>query len=201
MLGPGGVPIDGTVSSSLQSKEAVFILVCEDTGYGKASLAQIGKRAQVTPSLVLYHFADKDDLIAQTLETIATAWDADIEQQVRAAATPVTQLQAYITASLAYLGTRPTHFAAMIEIAFNARSPDGALLYRSDAEEPGLVLLRDLLAQGQAEGVFRPFDTHAMAVAIRGAINEFFGEMHKPGRSLERYSAELVALFTRATAP
>lgn len=89
----------------------------------------------------------------------------------------------------------------MIEIAFNARTPDGVLLYRSDAEEPGLLLLRELLARGQAEGAFGAFDAHAMAVAIRGAINECFGEMHKPGQSLEHYSAELVALFTRATAP
>lgn len=125
--------------------------------------------------LILYHFANKDDLIAQTLESIATAWDEAVKREVRAADTPVAQLRAYITASLAYLGTRPAHFAAMIEIAFNARTPDGSLLYRSDA--------------------------HTMAVAIRGAINEFFGEMHKPGRSLEHYRAELVALFTRATAP
>lgn len=172
-----------------------------ELGYGKASLAQIGKRAQVTPSLILYHFADKDDLIAQTLERIAAAWDEAVEREVRAADTPVAQLRASITASLAYLGTRPAHFAAMIEIAFNARTPDGVLLYRSDAEEPGLRLLRELLARGQAEGAFGVFDAHAMAVAIRGAINEFFGEMHKPGQSLEHYSAELVALFTRATAP
>lgn len=151
--------------------------------------------------LILYHFANKDDLIAQTLESIATAWDEAVKCEVRAADTPVAQLRAYITASLAYLGTRPAHFAAMIEIAFNTRTPDGSLLYRSDAEEPGLVLLRELLARGQVEGAFRPFDAHTMAVASRGAINEFFGEMHKPGRSLEHYRTELVALFTRATAP
>jgi TetR/AcrR family transcriptional regulator, transcriptional repressor of bet genes len=180
---------------------AATIATLAEIGYAKASFVQIAKRAQITPSLISYHFADKDALIAHTLETIASAWDAEVQAQVGMHAGAPDQLRAYIMASVGYMGARPAHFAALIEIVFNARTAEGVLLYRSESEEePTLTLLKEILLRGQQRGEFRSFAIHAMAVAIRGAINEFFGEMHKPQCSLESYSAELVELFARAVA-
>jgi TetR/AcrR family transcriptional regulator, transcriptional repressor of bet genes len=96
--------------------------------------------------------------------------------------------------------TRPSHFAAFIEIIFNARTEDGIILYRLDDEDAGLTLLKTILTNGQQAGAFRPFNVKHMALAIRGAINEFLGEMHKPGAHLEAYTAEIIDLFVRATA-
>jgi AcrR family transcriptional regulator len=175
------------------------IATLAEVGYGKASLAQIAKRAQISPSLIPYHFTDKEALIYQTLNDIATAWDAYVATHASAGATASEQLRLYIQASLSYMGSRPTHFAALIEILFNARTPDGILLYRIEEEEPGFTLLKTVLTRGQQTGEFRAFDAYHIAIAIRGAINEFFGEMHKPGASLEAYTAEMVDLFARAT--
>jgi AcrR family transcriptional regulator len=179
---------------------AAAIETLAEVGYGKASLAQIAKRAQISPSLIPYHFADKEELIEQTLEAIASAWDNHVQNHVATATTARDQLRRYIEASLSYMGTRPQHFATMVEIAFNARTVDGTLLYRTDAEETGFTLLRNLLMQGQERGEFRSFNAHHMALAIRGAINEFFGAMHKADVSLEVYTADVVALFLRVTA-
>lgn len=179
---------------------AATIETLAEVGYGKASMAQIAKRAQISPSLIAYHFRDKDELIFQTLFDIARAWEGYVEAQVAAAATPGEQLRNYIVANLAYMGTRPTQYAALIEIMFNARTEDGQLLYRIDEEDTALTLLKKVLTRGQEAGEFRQFDVHHMALAIRGAINEFFGEMHKPGADLEAYTAAVVDLFTRATA-
>jgi AcrR family transcriptional regulator len=179
---------------------AAAIETLAEIGYGKASLAQIAKRAQISPSLIPYHFRDKDALIYQTLIDIATAWEGFVAAQVAAAGGPVEQLQNYIAANLAYMGTRPSHFAAFIEIIFNARTEDGTILYRVDEEDAGLTLLRAVLASGQQSGAFRPFNVQHMALAIRGAIDEFLGEMHKPGADLEAYTADITELFVRATA-
>lgn len=179
---------------------AAAIETLAEIGYGKASLAQIAKRAKISPSLIPYHFTDKDALIYQTLNDITTSWDTSVQTAVATGTTAGGQLRLYIQASLTYIGTRPTHFAALIEILFNARTPGGVLLYRIDEEEPGLTLLKSVLTHGQETGEFRAFDVHATAIAIRGAINEFFGEMHKPYVDLESYTAEVVALFARATA-
>jgi AcrR family transcriptional regulator len=179
---------------------AATIETLAEVGYGKASMAQIAKRAQISPSLIAYHFRDKDALIFQTLSDIASAWEGYVEAQVAAAATPEEQLRNYIVANLAYMGTRPAHYTALIEIIFNARMEDGQLLYRIDEEDSAVTLLKTVLARGQESGAFRQFDAHHMALAIRGAINEYFGEMHKAGADLEAYTTAVVDLFTRATA-
>lgn len=171
-----------------------------DVGFGNTSLARVAKRIQISPSLISYHFTDKDALILQVLEDIATSWDTYVEEQVSQGTTASEQLRRYIVASLLYMGTRPAHFAALIEIVFNARTKDGTLLYRVEEEEPGFALLKSVLAHGQQTGEFREFNIHHVAVAIRGAISEFFGEMHRPDADLESYTAELVDLFARVTA-
>src|SRR5262245_43055500 len=89
---------------------AAAIETLAEVGFGKASLAQIAKRAEISPSLIPYHFNDKEDLIYTTLNDIATAWTTFVEEQVAAAATASDQLRVYIQANLAYMGTRPTHF-------------------------------------------------------------------------------------------
>jgi TetR/AcrR family transcriptional regulator, transcriptional repressor of bet genes len=178
---------------------AATIETLAEIGYGKASMAQIAKRAQISPSLIAYHFADKNELIEQTLNYIATAWDNFVEEQVSSGSTARDQLRLYIESSLSYMGTRPTHFAALIEIVFNARSEEGVLLYRTDHEDEGLNLLESLLMRGQETGEFRQFNIRNMATAIRGAINEFFGDMHKPDVQLKSYMADLVDLFLHTT--
>ncbi len=179
---------------------AATIETLAEVGYGKASMAQIAKRAQISPSLIAYHFRDKDALIFQTLIDIASAWEGYVASRVAAASTPGEQLRNYIVANLAYMGTRPTQYAALLEILFNARTEDGQLLYRIDEEDSALTLLKTVLARGQEAGEFRQFDVHHMALVIRGAINEFLGEMHKPGADLEAYTATVVELFARAIA-
>jgi TetR/AcrR family transcriptional regulator, transcriptional repressor of bet genes len=179
---------------------AAAIETLADIGYGRASLAQIARRAQISPSLIPYHFRDKDALIFQTLTDIASGWDGYVAAQVAAATSPVEQLRTYITANLAYMGTRPSHYAALVEIVFNARTEGGVLLYRLDEEDASLELLKTVLRSGQQAGLFRPFQVQHMALTIRGAINEFLTEMHKPGADLETYTAHLVDLFLPAVA-
>jgi AcrR family transcriptional regulator len=180
---------------------AAAIETLADIGYGRASLAQIARRTQISPSLIPYHFRDKDALIYQALIDIAAAWEGYVAAQVAAATTPTERLRSYIAANLAYMGTRPSYFAAFVEIIFNARTEDGILLYRLDDEDAGLTLLKTVLTSGQQAGAFRPFNVQHMALAIRGAINEFLGEMHKSGANLEAYTAEIIDLFMRGIAP
>jgi TetR/AcrR family transcriptional regulator, transcriptional repressor of bet genes len=179
---------------------AAAIETLAELGYGRASMAQIARRAKISPSLIVYHFRDKDALVYQTLIDIANAWESFVAAQVAEANSPSEQLRNYIAANLTYMGTRPNHYAALIEIMFNARTEDGILLYRLDEEDTGLVLLNRVLVNGQQRGAFRPFNVQHMALAIRGAINEFLGEMHKSGANLEMYTADIVDMFLRATA-
>src|SRR5215469_10491417 len=50
---------------------AIDVIAAE--GFAQASLARIAERAGVAKSVVLYHFANKDELVEQVLFAVATA--------------------------------------------------------------------------------------------------------------------------------
>jgi hypothetical protein len=61
--------------------------------------------------------------------------------------------------------------------------------------------LEQVLAHFQSLGEFRrDFDPHAMAMAIRGAIDQVPPQLTRhPDLDIDAYAAELAALFDRAT--
>jgi TetR/AcrR family transcriptional repressor of bet genes len=178
---------------------AATIETLAKVGYANASFARIAKRARISTSLILYHFSSKEELLFQTLEDIANAWHGYVQKEVEAGASAKEQLRIYIESTLAYMGTRPTHYAALIEIVFNARTPDGKLLYLTDEEDVAVTLLHNILGHGQQSGEFRAFSIPSMATAVAGAISEFLTGMHKKDADLEAYTAEVVHLFALAT--
>jgi AcrR family transcriptional regulator len=178
---------------------AAAIETLAEIGYVGASLAQIAARAGISTSLIPYHFKDKEALMTQTLNDVAEAWSRYVEERLEAGTTSGQRLRIYLESSLAYIGTRPKHFMAMMEIVFHVRNANGTLLYLADAEDPRIQRLENLLTEGQAQGEFRPFDVHHIAIAIIGTIDQFMGQMGSPRTDLEVYTAEVVRLFDLAT--
>jgi TetR/AcrR family transcriptional repressor of bet genes len=178
------------------------ITTLDEIGFVNASLAQIAKRANISTALISYHFKDKNDLMDHTLMTLVAGSTSYILEKTRAANTAREKLHTFITSSLAYQGTRPKQFTALLEIVFNARTPDNVPYYKlsDDEEEPILLELQQLLSDGQSKGEFCEFNVHVMANAIQGAIFEFLGSPNLPAKvDLETYGSELVKLFDRAT--
>ncbi len=186
-----------------EARRAQIISATVDTlaeeGYVKASLSQIAKRAGISTSLIPYHFKDKDDLIEQTVSELSLLWTDYVQEKVAEGASAREKLHIFIEANLAYMGTRPKHFLALLEIVFNVRNADGSLRYVVDEEDPSMIPLEELLREGQQNGEFRQFDVRNMAIAIRGAIDQFLGQMNKSRPELASYTAEIIELFDRAT--
>ena len=186
-----------------EARRAQIVAAAIDTlaelGYGKASLTQIAKRAGISTSLISYHFKEKEELMHETYSQTFSNWAIYVQDQLAAGATATERLHIYIEANLAYMGTRPKHFEAMIEIMFNARSEDGRLLYRGDEDGEGFIQLKELLHEGQQSGEFRQFDVQNMGIALRGTIDQFLGQVaSRPSFNLEAYTAQLIQLFDRA---
>lgn len=176
------------------------ITTLDEIGYVNASLAQIAKRARISTALISYHFKDKHDLMEHTLLTLVKSAADYVNARVRAAREPRGRLHAFIVASLAYQGTHPQRYTALIEIVFNARTADNVPYYKlaEDEEEPDLRELLQILEDGQRDGTFRPFNARVTAHAIRGAIGEYaLNPSLAEKDTLEAYSAELVRLFDR----
>ena len=170
-----------------------------EVGYVKASLAQIAKRAGISTSLIPYHFKDKDDLMEQTVSELSLSWTTYVQEKVAEGTSAREKLHIYIESNLAYMGTRPKHFLALLEIVFNVRNADGSLRYVTDEQDPSMIPLEQLLAEGQQNGEFRQFDVRNMAIALRGAVDQFLGQMHTNRPDLEAYTTDLIEIFDRAT--
>lgn len=178
------------------------IATLDEIGYVNASLAQIAKRAGISTPLISYHFSDKNDLINQTLTTLLSEANAYVTERLKEGRTAREKLRIFIEARLAYQGTHSKHNVALIEIVFNARTPDNVPYYKlsDDGEDPVVYALEQLLTEGQASGEFREFDIHAMASAIQGAIGEHLANQCLIAIvSLETYCAEIFEIFDRAT--
>ncbi len=90
----------------------------------------------------------------------------------------------------------------MIEIIFNARTPDNVPYYKlnDDEEDPLLHELQQILLEGQKKGEFREFNVLVMANAIQGAIGEYLLNPNLTSKvGLESYIAEIVDIFDVAT--
>ncbi len=177
------------------------IQTLEEIGYVKASLAQIAKRAGISTALISYHFKDKEDLMNHVLMKLLQKSSSYILDRVRRESTPQAKLNTFIEASLAYQGTHHSNNIALIEIIFNARTPDNIPYYQLNDEDDDPILheLRLILAEGQKQGEFGAFHTEVMANMIQGAIGEYM--LNSPLMKkvdLETYSKELTRIVNQA---
>lgn len=177
------------------------IKTLDEVGYIKASLAQIAKRASISTALISYHFADKNDLMNHLLTNLLESSTAYILKEVHQETTHHGKIMAFITASLAYQGTHPERNTALIEIIFNARTPDNIPYYKlsDDDEDPILNELMKILHDGQEKEVFGKFNVDVMANMIQGAIGEYmFNADITKKYDWKTYSSILLSIVNQA---
>lgn len=178
------------------------IKTLDEIGYVKASLAEIAKRAGISTALISYHFSDKNDLMNHLLTKLVEASTSYILERVHQEKRPQEKLNAFISASLAYQGTHHAHYVALLEIIFNARTPDNIPYYKlsDDEKDPILNELQQILQEGQEQGVFGTFNVDVMANLIQGAIGEYMLNTAITKKvDLETYSNELVNIIGKIT--
>lgn len=176
--------------------------VIAELGFAKASFARIIERAGLSSTrMISYHFADKKELMTATLMALIDDHDRYVEEHTPADADRATLLRSFLEVEIAYLAAHPRQVLALSEIAANARDSDGSPLFDVVVHDLRVGRLARQLTQGQREGQFTDFDPEIMARTIRHALEGLAQQLvADPGLDVEHYSAELTALFTRATA-
>lgn len=170
------------------------IEVLKEIGYVSTSLAKIAKKANISTGLISYHFSGKEDLINNSLMYLVEQEWEFINECVIQKKTATEKLKAFIEASLAYQITHKTNNIALIEIVFNARTPDHTPYYLlEDEEEEDLKtnLLGEILRQGQESGEFGDFPPQIISTIIQGAISESMLTFQNK-LSVEEYKEELI---------
>ena len=173
------------------------IEVIAEVGYAKASFSRIAKHAGLSSTgMISYHFAGKDDLIAACVAEIEQVTEAFMQPRIDAADGHVAQLRAYVEANIALVGEHPAAVRALIDVVKNAASQSAAVNGR-------LALFEEHFRMGQAAGVFRPFDTRTVALALTSGLDAVVvtaaATAPEPDE-LARLGRELAELYVRATA-
>lgn len=181
---------------------AAAIETIAEVGYIHASFAQIARRAGLSSTgLISYHFASKDELIAQVVDEVVTAGQAFMAPRIEAAVGARAKLRAYLESNLEFMASHRAHILAVAEI-FNAlpRERGGQPAPYASWHERGIAQLQDLLREGQRSKEFGRFSTRLMAVTIRAAIDAVGYQLGAdPDMDLEADARQLAAIFDRAT--
>ncbi|HJP77928.1 MAG TPA: TetR/AcrR family transcriptional regulator [Pseudonocardiaceae bacterium] len=176
------------------------IEVIAEEGFKQASLARIAQRAGVAKSVVLYHFANKDELVEQVLAAVSLASAEVLPARLATVSTARDKLRVLITTLIEYLGTHRTDALAGLETWNMTRSLPARTRLAEQLRGAGPDGIELLLAEGQRNGEFGEFDPHVLAVMFRQAIDAATLEFAiNPDLDLSAFAAEIATMFDRAT--
>ena len=101
-------------------------------GYVNTSFARIAQHVGISPSLISYHFKNKEELTNEVFNSIALRRVNYVTERVERAASATDKLRVALESDLANMGTQPKYFHALNEILFSMRGKNGALTYLGD---------------------------------------------------------------------
>jgi TetR/AcrR family transcriptional regulator, fatty acid metabolism regulator protein len=170
-----------------------------EIGYVNASLAKIAKRADISTGVISYHFASKDDLIRAVIAHVMDTAVAYIQPRIDWS-NPRAALRSGIEAVVAYYAAHRDYSLALLKINLAGGAGTPTEPYDPEIQERRQRVMREILAQGQEDGSFRPFDIGVMVAAIFGAFDTVPRKVAAdPPVDLPAYGRELAELFDRAT--
>lgn len=172
--------------------------VLAESGYAKATMAEIAKRAGIAKSVISYHFADKGELMQELVRTAVATYAQFIEPRLAAQPSAPGKIRAYLTGSADYMTAHKSMNLAIIEVVLNVLP-----LLESIPLETYKPTLEEILRDGQASGELGEFDVQVMAGLLRSAATHtmVMAQRADPGADLTFYARELGTAFDLATRP
>jgi len=161
--------------SARDSRAALFRAAARefaDRGYDAAGTDRIAARARVNKAMLYYHFGSKRDLYLDVVRDMVAALGGRIRAIADAPGAAEPKLDAWISAIVEEAAARPWFPPIMLrELAAGAPHVDAGTFQLMNAVLAGV---RDVIAQGQREGVFRDVDPLLAHLSIMPPVLLFF---------------------------
>ncbi|WP_106402007.1 TetR/AcrR family transcriptional regulator [Actinocorallia populi] len=165
-IGPDGLPRRSFIEQARRAQiiEAATQVVAE-AGYAHASLARIAEQADISKSVITYHFSGKDEILRlMVTRFFEQGWEY-MRVRIDKEGTARGRVRAWIGSQMEFFGEHRAEFLAMSEIVTNHRAPDGSHAF-ADGMAEEVDGLAEILARGQREGELREFDARGVANII-----------------------------------
>jgi AcrR family transcriptional regulator len=175
---------------------AAAIETIAEVGYTRASFARIARHAGLSSTgLISYHFAGKDELIAEVVTEVYAAISGFMFERMQAQSSATGALRTYIESNVEFIGTHRNEMKALFDIFMN-----GGVHYDTATEQTVVSPIEEILRQGQESGEFRDFDPQVMASVIQRSVDGLPLLMASvPDLDVARYAREVVTLFDLGT--
>ena len=182
-----------------QILEAAVETIAE-LGFANASLAQIGKRAGISKSVIGYYFPSKDDLVKGVVENFFMTGHEEMMEHLKTATSAIELLRKYVRQNILYVAQNRAAMLAVGDIITNFRTPDGEPVFSLQDSEPMVEGTAAMFAWGQQTGEFREFDPIVMARMLRGSMDAFALNLSAyPDLDVEHYIEEITELYVHAS--
>jgi AcrR family transcriptional regulator len=170
-----------------------------EIGYAKASFVQIARRAGISPGLITYHFAKREELMKQVMLTVHDSMDQSLTARSENADGYAAALRALIEGFVHYCAEHPAELIAISQIAAAARDAEAARTWSEEQHASTLTELENMFREGQDCGELREFSPRVMAVSVIAAMEATPAElMARPDTDVAQYAKELADLFELA---
>ncbi|MFW0788831.1 TetR/AcrR family transcriptional regulator [Gordonia sp. CPCC 205333] len=177
-----------------------------EIGYPQASQAKIAERAGIAKSVVLYHFTNKDELVAEIVTSVFTQAAEIMIPAIIRADSATAKLAAYIDSNGEFLRKHRHAAVTLFEISLSFRSSEGLRLDQqaqksvdADGIPPEFAMLdpQAIIEMGVATGEFRSdlnpaLVKNALRGALDGAVRDLFRD---PGYDVLAFTETLKTLF------
>lgn len=178
---------------------AATIETITEIGYAKASFVQIARRAGISPGLITYHFARREELMKQVMLTVHNSMDQALTARTEGSESYCAALRGLIEGFVHYCAEHPAELIAISQIAAAARDAEAARTWAEEQNATALAELEDMFREGQEAGEFRDFAPRVMAVSVMAAMEATPAElMARPGTDVTAYAKELADIFELA---
>lgn len=162
-------------AGSLDVRERIVagaLKLFSEKGYAATSLREIAESARTTKPMIYYYFHSKEGLYLSTLRDLFQTLADAIDCATHPGGDPVEKLRAFADAYLCYFQSQEPHIAFVVREVFGLGA-DIMDEFGKNLDERIRSRLTPIVAEGVAQGIFRPCDVEACTVAITGILNMF----------------------------
>ncbi len=168
-------------------------------GFYNSTIADVAKAAEVAEGTIYLYFKNKDDLLISIFEHSMDLFIQEVSRELQGVQDPKDKLKTFLSLHLQLVQKNP-ELAQVLQIELR-QSSKFMKEYEGGKFSEYLNLVRGILEEGQAKGVFRKdLDPRILRRAIFGAVDEMALEwllMSKKKYSLEACSEQIGELFIK----